>query len=69
MAAQEWTEGLFLSIPEAAKRVGLSEKTIRRAIATTGRHKLDATKIRAQWRIAPKDLADWVASYRVEAAR
>lgn len=69
MTAQEWTEGLFLSIPEAAKKVGLSTKTIRRAMATTGRHKLAATKIRGQWRIAPKDLAGWIASYQVGATR
>lgn len=57
----------LLSIRAAADRVGFSEKTIRRAIATRGNHHLRATKLRGEWRIDPNDLNDWIASYAAPA--
>ena len=57
----------MISIPEAARRIGCSPKTIRRGITTTGRHHLKAVKIIGQWRIAPADLDAWVRSYQVKA--
>lgn len=58
----------LMDIREAARRIGCSEKTIRRGIATTGRHHLRATKVRGRWRIAPADLDAWVRTYAVKAA-
>jgi excisionase family DNA binding protein len=57
-------EAVMLTLDEAATHLRMSVKTIRRAIATTGRHHLNATKIRGQWRIHPTDLTAWVASFQ-----
>ena len=50
----------FLTVREAAKRLGLSEYSIRQFIRDK---QIRATKLR-RWRIAPEDLEEFVRSRR-----
>ena len=52
----------MLSIRQAAALLQVSEKTLRRRIAEGG---LVAHRIGAQWRLAPRDLADYLRDRRV----
>lgn len=56
-SAQSW-----LTVAEAAGRIGVKHQAIRRAIA---RGELPATKVVSRVRIAPADFAAWLAANRV----
>ncbi|RWP11835.1 MAG: DNA-binding protein [Mesorhizobium sp.] len=51
----------FLTIPDVADLLQLSEKTIRRLIATD---QLPAHRLGRQWRISPGDLESFMSSRR-----
>jgi excisionase family DNA binding protein len=52
----------LLTISQAAALLQVSEKTIRRRIAEGG---LVAHRVGAQWRLAPRDVADYLRDGRV----
>ena len=53
----------MMGVPEAARRVRVSEKTIREAIT---QRELAAEKIGPAWAINPADLADWEETFLEE---
>jgi excisionase family DNA binding protein len=55
----------MLSVVDAAARVGLHHRAIRRAIS---RGELPAVKVCSRIRISEADLSDWIARGRVTAA-
>ena len=52
---------LLLTLAEAAAKVRLSTKTLRRAIEDGS---LSATKLRGRWFVVESDLAEWLAGGR-----
>ena len=53
----------LLKMQQVCELTGYSDKTIRRAVATVGRHGLHAIKLRGEWRFRPADVQTWIASY------
>lgn len=68
-AATEPLPRLLLSLTEAAEQVGVSVKTLRRAIAEAGPHRLRASKVRGMWRISPTELQRWIDRYALRGVR
>ena len=52
----------LLTIKQAAELLQVSEKTIRRRLAEGG---LVAHRVGAQWRVAPRDVAEYLRDRRV----
>jgi len=52
----------LLTVPDVARRLNLSDKTVRRMIQAG---ELEAYQIRRQWRISERDLCAFLAQQRV----
>ena len=52
----------LLSVPDVARRLNVSDKTVRRMIQAG---ELEAYKIRVQWRVSERDLCAFLARQRV----
>ena len=53
----------LLTMAEVVEATGFDERTVRRAIGSTGRERLIAAKIRGRWRIRLTDLEAYIDAH------